>query len=279
MIPLGLPQARIPLGWAVVQGQRVPVEIDMEWMRVMVELVNRTGGVLGVDDVGLDVFAQGAPGDSSDHQMTMQAALAGWSDHEMTMQSTSGNVLDKLIVKPGTAAAPSITTENDADTGVFFPVPNQVGVATNGVQRIGVTDAAVGIAPLAKLNLDGVTAVGDTYLVESAPNVIDVYAGGVKILTITTSGTETVGHVKLEGVTSTGATGTGKLVFDLNPVLTAPDLGTPTVLIATNATGTAAGLSVGFAATAGSAPTTGVSGTKTPPASLTVNNGLIIAWS
>lgn len=30
-----LPQARIPLGWAVIGGQRVAIEIDMEWMRAL----------------------------------------------------------------------------------------------------------------------------------------------------------------------------------------------------------------------------------------------------
>lgn len=265
-LPITLPQARIALGWATVEGKRIPVEINMEWMLALMRLVERTGGVTGETDVGADVFA---------HQLAPDHASA----LEMTLQSTAGNVVDKLIVKPGTAAAPSITRENDTDTGVFFPALNQVGATTNGVQRVGITDAAVGIASLARLHLDGVAAVGDTYLVESALNTIDVYAGGVKILMITPFGIETAGHVKIEGVTSTGATGTGKLVFDTNPVLFAPNLGTPSALIATNATGIAAGLSVGYATTAGSAPTTGVTGTKTPPTSLTVSNGLITAWT
>ena len=47
MSTITLPQARIPLGYAMVQGVRVPVEIDMEWMRVMMDLVTRTGGTSG----------------------------------------------------------------------------------------------------------------------------------------------------------------------------------------------------------------------------------------
>jgi hypothetical protein len=46
-LPLTLPQARIPLGWAMVQGQRVAVEIDMEWMLVFLRLMERTGGTTG----------------------------------------------------------------------------------------------------------------------------------------------------------------------------------------------------------------------------------------
>lgn len=47
MTPLTIPQARIPLGWAMVQGQRVPVEIDIEWMRYLAALVERSGGING----------------------------------------------------------------------------------------------------------------------------------------------------------------------------------------------------------------------------------------
>ena len=47
----------------------------------------------------------------------------------------------------------------------------------------------------------------------------------------------------------TDETGTGALVFANAPVLVAPDLGTPTFLVATNATGTAVGLTAGSAIT------------------------------
>lgn len=47
-----LPQARNPLGYALMtqpdgSTRRVPVEIDMEWMRAFIGLVNRTGGTSG----------------------------------------------------------------------------------------------------------------------------------------------------------------------------------------------------------------------------------------
>lgn len=53
------------------------------------------------------------------------------------------------------------------------------------------------------------------------------------------------GHTTIEGVTSTGATGTGKFVFDTSPTLVTPNLGTPSALVGTNITGTAAGLTAG----------------------------------
>jgi hypothetical protein len=41
---VALPQARIPIGHCTVNGQRVEVEIDIEWMRSFTALVARTGG-------------------------------------------------------------------------------------------------------------------------------------------------------------------------------------------------------------------------------------------
>jgi hypothetical protein len=47
MSTLTLPQARIPLAWVMVNGQRVPAEIDIEWMRALIGMVDRLGGVSG----------------------------------------------------------------------------------------------------------------------------------------------------------------------------------------------------------------------------------------
>lgn len=54
MSTLVLPQARIPLGYASVGGQRVPVEIDMEWMRALTVLVQRAGGLSGLSTTDVD---------------------------------------------------------------------------------------------------------------------------------------------------------------------------------------------------------------------------------
>jgi hypothetical protein len=75
-------------------------------------------------------------------------------------------------------------------------------------------------------------------------------AGQTTVIGIGTpnGGTSTVslyGHTVIEGVTSTGATGTGKLVYDTSPTLVTPALGTPSALVGTNITGTAAGLTAG----------------------------------
>ena len=46
-----------------------------------------------------------------------------------------------------------------------------------------------------------------------------------------------VGHMVIEGVTSTGATGTGNFVFDGSPILVTPNIGTPSAGVLTNCTG------------------------------------------
>lgn len=45
-----LPQARIPLGFVSVNGQRVPVEISMEWMRALSN-ITQGAGASSVDPV------------------------------------------------------------------------------------------------------------------------------------------------------------------------------------------------------------------------------------
>lgn len=42
-----LPQAIIPIGYVMVQGVRAPVTVDIEWMRLFNDLLNRTGGTSG----------------------------------------------------------------------------------------------------------------------------------------------------------------------------------------------------------------------------------------
>ena len=44
---IALPQARIPIGYAMVDGARVPVEIEMEWMLMLTRLFERSGGTTG----------------------------------------------------------------------------------------------------------------------------------------------------------------------------------------------------------------------------------------
>lgn len=64
-----------------------------------------------------------------------------------------------------------------------------------------------------------------------------VFATAPTITTPAISSPNITGHPLIEGVTSTGATGTGKFVFDTSPTLITPALGTPASGTLTNATG------------------------------------------
>ena len=44
---VSLPQARIPIGYAMMDGARIPVEVDMEWMLMFTRLFERSGGTSG----------------------------------------------------------------------------------------------------------------------------------------------------------------------------------------------------------------------------------------
>lgn len=50
---LTLPQGRIPIGVATINGQRVTVDVDPEWMRFFTILTARAGGITGVSTTEL----------------------------------------------------------------------------------------------------------------------------------------------------------------------------------------------------------------------------------
>jgi len=118
-----------------------------------------------------------------------------------------------------------------------------------------VTVPTVATAAGVNLNLATGTAASDKVLI---PGTLEATAADGLAASIGTLGGASVkkalwvggiinvaGHTTFEGVTSTGATGTGKLVYDTSPSLTTPALGTPSTLIGTNISGTAASLTAG----------------------------------
>jgi hypothetical protein len=136
---------------------------------------------------------------------------------EITITGDEG----QIELQDGTAAAPSLFFVSDPDTGLFRPSTNSLGVAAGGVQQ------AVFTASTATIN--GTSIPASKTLVTTTDKL--------SALAATTS-------AELAGVI-TDETGTGSLVFAASPTLTTPDLGTPSALVGTNITGTAAGLTAG----------------------------------
>lgn len=89
MTALSLPQARIPLGWVMVQNRRVPVEIDIEWMRALSGLLDRTGGVSGSTNFGeyVNQFFDAPPTDPA-----AQEAIRGVDELRNALESARGEV-------------------------------------------------------------------------------------------------------------------------------------------------------------------------------------------
>lgn len=61
----------------------------------------------------------------------------------------------------------------------------------------------IALAATKRLYMDGIAATGDTYLVESSANVLDVFAGGVNTLRLNASGSAVTGTLSATGILST----------------------------------------------------------------------------
>jgi hypothetical protein len=104
MNPLSLPQARIPVGWATVGGQRIPVEIDMEWMRTLSGLLERSGGVSGSTSFSqyINQFFDAPPADPA-----LQEAVRAVDElrHALESARTDSQALRSLIEDQAQALA------------------------------------------------------------------------------------------------------------------------------------------------------------------------------
>lgn len=186
-----------------------------EAYRALQILFDRVGGALG--DTGSDTFSA-VFWSTSEQASVLQTDIVQPTFVDQyyaeIVQSVAGNVQDKVIVKPGTVTAPSITTENDDNTGIYFPAADTVGIATNGVQRVSVANA-------------GVTVTGTATVsgLVTAQNALTVSAG-----VLTTLGGATF-HTTSSALTNGSGAGAGTIT-------NAPAAGNPTKWIGINDNGT-----------------------------------------
>ncbi len=138
-----------------------------------------------------------------------QSALTGLAAGVSTFLGTpsSANLIAAMTDETGTGAcvfgtSPTFTTS--VIGGASFDVYNTVSTTINAFGAA--TTLSIGAAT-------GTMTVNNTTLAAKAGTFS------------TTLGV--TGHTTFEGVTSTGATGTGKLVYDTSPTLATPVLGTP----------------------------------------------------
>jgi hypothetical protein len=181
--------------------------------------------------------------------------------------STTGPTLARTTVLSSSNAG-SLTNFNAGTQDVFVTYPAEQGVwldASGNAIGLGTPAAFVGT------NITG-TASGLSIGGNAATATYATSAGTVTTNANLTGMVTSVGNAtSLGSFTSanlagalTDETGSGSAVFATSPTLVTPELGTPSALVGTNITGTAAGLSIG-----GNAATATTAGTVTTNANLT----------
>ena len=157
-----------------------------------------------------------------------------------------------------------------------------LGGALTGVD---LTSQVTGILPVA----NGGTGSSSTTFVNLTTNVtgtLPVANGGTGITSFGAGIADFLGTPSSANLATavTDETGSGALVFATSPTLVTPALGTPSALVATNATGTAAGLTAGVStltnALKSATTTVSVSGATAPTADqvLTATSGTAATW-
>ena len=133
----------------------------------------------------------------------------------------------------GNANHPTFSFTSDQDTGIYRHGANELGISIGGTEKAVFTSTTFTITP--NLVVSGTGTINGTTI--PASKTLVVTTDKISALAATTS-------AELAGVIS-DETGTGSLVFANSPTLVTPDLGTPSALVGTNITGTAAGLTAG----------------------------------
>ncbi len=121
MSTVTLPQARSPLGWTVVNGVRTAVEIDVEWMRALIDLVGRTGGTSGgggTVPAGFENTSQLLAGDMFSKRPAAQPDVRGDSSITATRDAQGFQLalVSENLVSPLLPFLPRLQTASLLDT-------------------------------------------------------------------------------------------------------------------------------------------------------------------
>jgi len=192
------------------------------------------GGVTSINDL-LPVPSAGQILGSENSAYVPKNLVAG-SNITITETPTTITITGdegQIELQDGTAAAPSLFFVNDTDTGLFRVGANTLGIAVGGTQAAAISSAVFAITP--NTTIAGTLTANGTSI--PASKTLVVTTDKISVLAATSS-------AELAGVIS-DETGTGSLVFASSPTLVTPALGTPSALVGTNISGTAAGLTAG----------------------------------
>ncbi len=175
----------------------------------------------------------------------LEASIAG----NTTVSVTSANqalTATNGVTDQSRQAILTLTTTTTAPFAIYAPPqPKQYIVFNTTAYAATIYNSTV---------LGNTTAAG-TFVVIPAGKKLVVFSNGDSFYTIESSNLTGVLAVINGGTGVTSSTGAGSVVLSNSPALVTPALGTPTALIGTNITGTAAGLTAGNATNAVNAQT------------------------
>jgi len=211
----------------------------------------------------------------------IESAIAGYVSVSVTSANQAFTALDGAPDQARNAVI-ALTTTTTANFAVYAPPQEKTYIIYNTTAYtatiynstvLGNTTAAgVGIA---------VPAGGKVLVFSDATNfystsAADLTGAVTSVGTVTSLGSFT--SAQLLGAL-TDETGTGANVFATSPTLVTPALGTPSALVGTNITGTAAGLSIGGNAATATSATSATSATNATNAVNLITAGFSIVES
>jgi hypothetical protein len=226
-----MPLRKIAAGLAVAAFLAIPASA---------QIVIQPSGGGGGPGSGMATDGSNATSAAFDAILTASGALIPLTDiaaqatNTIVGNATSGSASPTALAIGGCSTAASAlkwttntgfecNTAIDAATlgGATFAAPGSIGSGTPGSGAFTTLSAS-----------STVSGTGFSTYLASPPAIGGTAPAAGSFTTLSATG-----HVTAEGVTSTGATGTGKFVFDGSPTLVTPNLGTPSAATLTNATG------------------------------------------
>ena len=165
----------------------------------------------------------------------IESAIAGYIAVSVTSANQAFTALDGAPDQSRNAVI-GLTTTTTAAFAVYAPPQEKTYIIWNNSSYV---------ATIYNSTVQGNTTAAGAGVAIPAGKKLLVFTTGTNFYTIESANLTGVLAVVNGGTGVTTSTGTGNTVLSDSPTLVTPALGTPTALVGTNITGTAAGLSIG----------------------------------